>query len=323
MGCGALVPVKAVNSGHAPGKKDPNKVMKGEYTQLQEARLVREKSMRDRRFKILRAADEKAEKALEEREHLSLGNRSRGTSRATSRTTSPTPGKKKQVLFKPPDEKLKPVEEKYKSQESLRIEDTQSNREKKSDKSSIRKTNSFKEQVLDSKMELDFSEINSRSSPSKDMPKNSIPNGLNISGTNSSLEQKESNARVKGVTDSTSRALTQAQNSDTLKKEIDISHNDLENMSHVSKEKKKKKSRRKDADDKVGENIAAGPRDVDSLEKGSHNHKNKKKRKKKKDKGQEQMIDDSVESDIQTVARDEDRAHSRSSVRSDASNKRG
>ncbi|KAL3870978.1 hypothetical protein ACJMK2_039003 [Sinanodonta woodiana] len=321
MGCGATVPLKAAKNGHGPVDRDPAKFLTGGYTEVQEARLVREKSMRDRQIKILKAADEKAEKALEEREHLSLGNRSRNTSRATSRTTSPT-GKKKHVLFKHPDEKMKPLEEKYKSQESL-IENTQS-KEKISDKSSPRKTNSFKEQGIDSKKEPDFSEINSISSPRNDIPKNSIPNGLNISGINSSLQQKESNiVHTNGLIDSHSRGLKQTRDSDVLHKDFDNSQNDHENKSHESKEKKKKKSHSKDVDDKVEEGIASAPSGVDTLEEGGENHKHKKKRKKKKAKDQEEMMDVSVENKIQVVTRDEDRAHSRSSVRSDGSSKRG
>ncbi|XP_052220875.1 uncharacterized protein LOC127837663 [Dreissena polymorpha] len=83
-------PVKADNPNH----------LKGDYSQFQVAKHFREKQHKERSIKLFLAADEMSGKLLEEREMLSLGTRSRGTSRNTSRATSPTPTNRRSVQFK-------------------------------------------------------------------------------------------------------------------------------------------------------------------------------------------------------------------------------
>ncbi|KAL4219462.1 hypothetical protein ACF0H5_022041 [Mactra antiquata] len=73
--------------------------LRGDYTQYQLAKHNREKIHKDRQIKIFMAADEMSGKLLEEREMLSLGTRSRGTSRNTSRATSPS-NTRRSVQFK-------------------------------------------------------------------------------------------------------------------------------------------------------------------------------------------------------------------------------
>lgn len=70
--------------------------MRGDYSQFQLAKHNRERHHKERQFKLFMAADEMTGKMIEDREMLSLGTRSRGTSRNTSRATSPSGNKRGQ-----------------------------------------------------------------------------------------------------------------------------------------------------------------------------------------------------------------------------------
>lgn len=110
MGCGNSSPVHPAIYNETIGKKQKaNGVVKpkpvresnpkhltGDYSQFQVAKHQREKTHKDRQIKVFIAADEMTGRVLEEREMLSLGTRSRGTSRNTSRGTSPTGTKRNQ-----------------------------------------------------------------------------------------------------------------------------------------------------------------------------------------------------------------------------------
>lgn len=80
--------------------KNPN-IITGDITKKNESKLERERAMRLRQEERIAAAEEISLRTIEEKERLSLGTRSRGTSRVSSRAGSPTPGKK--VHFKNED----------------------------------------------------------------------------------------------------------------------------------------------------------------------------------------------------------------------------
>lgn len=105
MGCGASVHPSIYNETHKLNGIKPEKPLKmrvfgdprhlrGDYTQLQYSRHTRNVHNKERQIKLFVAADEMSGRIIEEREMLSLGERSRGTSRNTSRATSPTQTKK-------------------------------------------------------------------------------------------------------------------------------------------------------------------------------------------------------------------------------------
>lgn len=116
MGCGASIHPSIYNetskaNGIKPKEKptqplragDPRQ-LKGDYSQLQVTRHERNMLIKGIRSKTFIAANEMSGKIIEEREMLSLGTRSRGTSRNTSRAASPTQTKK--MLQNSEDKKL-------------------------------------------------------------------------------------------------------------------------------------------------------------------------------------------------------------------------
>lgn len=80
--------------------KNPN-LMTGDITKKNESKLEREKAMKLRQKDRITAAEEISLRTLDEKERLSLGTRSRGTSRVSSRAGSPTQARK--VHFKTED----------------------------------------------------------------------------------------------------------------------------------------------------------------------------------------------------------------------------
>ncbi|XP_052091648.1 eukaryotic translation initiation factor 5B-like [Mytilus californianus] len=80
--------------------KNP-KLMTGDITKKNESKLEREQAMKLRQQDRITAAEEISLRTLDEKERLSLGTRSRGTSRVSSRAGSPTQARK--VHFKTED----------------------------------------------------------------------------------------------------------------------------------------------------------------------------------------------------------------------------
>lgn len=120
MGCGASVHPSIYNETHKLNGIKPEKPVKmrvfedprhlrGDYSQLQYSRYTRNVQNKERQGKLFVAADEMSGRIIEEREMLSLGERSRGTSRNTSRATSPTQTKK--TLQTSEEKKMTPLAE--------------------------------------------------------------------------------------------------------------------------------------------------------------------------------------------------------------------
>ncbi|XP_063422398.1 uncharacterized protein LOC134706946 [Mytilus trossulus] len=80
--------------------KNPN-LITGDITKKNESKLERDKAMKLRQQDRITAAEEISLRTLDEKERLSLGTRSRGTSRVSSRAGSPTQARK--VHFKTED----------------------------------------------------------------------------------------------------------------------------------------------------------------------------------------------------------------------------
>lgn len=116
------------------GKVKNSKVLKlesktnhlcGDYAQLQVAKHDLQKRQKDRQIKLFLAADLMSNQLLEEHEMLSLGARSRGTSRNTSRATSPSQNKRKFQFQEDIVTSIAPViEDKY-SRGSVRTENAE------------------------------------------------------------------------------------------------------------------------------------------------------------------------------------------------------
>ncbi|XP_060077368.1 uncharacterized protein LOC132556931 [Ylistrum balloti] len=83
-----------------PRDKNPS-VLVGDVTTKHEKKEEREMKIKEKQFNRNTKAEEISGKIMEEKERLSLGARSRGTSQATSRAGSPTPTSHKQVHFRP------------------------------------------------------------------------------------------------------------------------------------------------------------------------------------------------------------------------------
>ncbi|XP_060596920.1 GATOR complex protein WDR24-like [Ruditapes philippinarum] len=139
--------------GHANGQVKENitatetnsRNIKGDYSQYQLAKHNREKQHKQRQIKLFMAADEMAVKVMESREMLSLGTRSRGTSRNTSRATSPTNNKRNQQQKDDPLVPMTPVaEDKLSRGTSLRSIDKSQKKKRKSNKQSKGKNKSKK-----------------------------------------------------------------------------------------------------------------------------------------------------------------------------------
>lgn len=95
----------------------------GDYSQLQVAKHNLQKGHKDRQIKLFLAADLKSNQLLEEREMLSLGTRSRDTSRNTSRVTSPSQNKRKVHIQEDIVTPMTPVAEDKHSRGSVRRTD--------------------------------------------------------------------------------------------------------------------------------------------------------------------------------------------------------
>lgn len=99
MGCTASSEHPSIYNERVGKKKEPNgpgivpttpkNPNAGDYSQYQLAKHNRARNQKSHQNQTMMAADQMAERLIEERELLSLGARSRGTSRNTSRTTSP------------------------------------------------------------------------------------------------------------------------------------------------------------------------------------------------------------------------------------------
>lgn len=99
MGCvsARVIPDDEVKQPLKKREKNPS-IISGDITKKIEAKFERERAMKLRQHDRVAAAEEISFKTLEEKERLSLGTRSRGTSRVSSRSGSPTQTRK--VHFK-------------------------------------------------------------------------------------------------------------------------------------------------------------------------------------------------------------------------------
>lgn len=99
MGCvsSRIIPDEDVKTPITKREKNPS-IITGDINKKKEVKLEREKAMKLRQKDRITAAEEISLRTLEEKERLSLGTRSRGTSRVSSRAGSPTPVRK--VHFK-------------------------------------------------------------------------------------------------------------------------------------------------------------------------------------------------------------------------------
>lgn len=86
--------------------KNPN-LITGDITKKNESKLERDKAMKLRQQDRITAAEEISLRTLDEKERLSLGTRSRGTSRVSSRAGSPTQARKVHFKTEDGDKKLK------------------------------------------------------------------------------------------------------------------------------------------------------------------------------------------------------------------------
>ncbi|XP_033762612.1 uncharacterized protein LOC117344064 isoform X2 [Pecten maximus] len=86
-------------------EKNP-RVLIGDVTTKKEKKKEREMKIKEKQLIRNSKAMEMSGKIMEEKERLSLGMRSRGTSQATSRAGSPTPTSHKQVHFRPDEVKM-------------------------------------------------------------------------------------------------------------------------------------------------------------------------------------------------------------------------
>ncbi|XP_045192486.2 kinesin-related protein 4-like [Mercenaria mercenaria] len=129
----------------APIQEVNTKYMKGDFSQYQLAKHNREKHQKERQIKLFQAADEMTGKVMEDREMLSLGTRSRGTSRNTSRATSPTSNKRNQQQKEDHMVPMTPVaEDKLSRGTSLKSIDTTPKKKHKKDKQSKNKSKTKK-----------------------------------------------------------------------------------------------------------------------------------------------------------------------------------
>ncbi|XP_021348642.1 uncharacterized protein LOC110447346 [Mizuhopecten yessoensis] len=106
MGClsSKIFPSDSSND-KEPHEKNP-RVLVGDVTTKKEKKVERELKMKEKQLIRNSKAEEMSGKIMEEKERLSLGMRSRGTSQATSRAGSPTPTSHKQVHFRPDEVKM-------------------------------------------------------------------------------------------------------------------------------------------------------------------------------------------------------------------------
>ncbi|XP_069122006.1 uncharacterized protein [Argopecten irradians] len=107
MGCASsrqIFPSDSTSDEERPAKNP--RILVGDVTTKKEKKKEREMKMKEKQEMRNSKALEMSGRIMEEKERLSLGERSRGTSRATSRAGSPTPTSHKQVHFRPDEVKM-------------------------------------------------------------------------------------------------------------------------------------------------------------------------------------------------------------------------
>ncbi|CAC5380635.1 unnamed protein product [Mytilus coruscus] len=110
--------------------KNPN-LMTGDITKKNESKLEREKAMKLRQQDRITAAEEISLRTLDEKERLSLGTRSRGTSRVSSRAGSPTQARKVHFKTEDGDKKQKSNNDQQNTKQVQSDVDNQSKHKKK------------------------------------------------------------------------------------------------------------------------------------------------------------------------------------------------